>query len=369
MRRWTPEDWSGVAMLAVCVGVVMPVLFGVVDPQIPLALWAALFIAIFLAVLIAAGDWGVSIRVRRFAYVVAMVLTWVLVFTAHQMGLLLILLVVIAALGPGLISTPLNLVVIVLNTAVVAVVQSRLDDGWVGPALAAGFYFLIQVASVFSVAAIQNEQRMRTELSEAHVELQAASVVLGESARSAERLRIARELHDLIGHQLTVLTLELEAARHRPDAAAQDHVERADQVARSLLSDVRATVSELRELPAGGLAEALRDVGRGVPGLEVAVEVADDVTVDEEQTLVLVRAVQEIVTNTVRHAGARELWIRVDADGDRIRLSAGDDGHGVADVAPGNGLRGLTERFVQLGGEAEFSGRGGFEVAAWMPVR
>ena len=64
---------------------------------------------------------------------------------------------------------------------------------------------------------------MRTELARAHVELRAAAVLLEQSARTAERLRISRELHDLIGHQLTVLTLSLEAARHLEGKATAEY--------------------------------------------------------------------------------------------------------------------------------------------------
>jgi signal transduction histidine kinase len=228
---------------------------------------------------------------------------------------------------------------------------------------------MIQSASVLSVTALLREQRMRRELSEAHVELQAASVLLEGSARTAERLRIARELHDLVGHQLTVLTLELEAARHRDGTAAKEHIDRADAVARALLGDVRATVSELRELAPGGLAAALAAVGRDVPGLEVRVEVQDEAPVDEEQGMVLVRAVQEIVTNTLRHADAQEVSVVVRRDGDRLRLFAGDDGQGARQIVPGNGLRGLSERFAQLGGAVAYAGDDGFTVDAWLPVR
>jgi signal transduction histidine kinase len=133
------------------------------------------------------------------------------------------------------------------------------------------FYLLIQVASAFSTATLLREVRMRTELARAHVELRAAGVLLEESARTAERLRISRELHDLIGHQLTVLTLSLEAARHLEGEQSRRQVERADQVARELLGDVRATVGEMRARPRD-LGAALRGMVEGMPGLEVEIE-------------------------------------------------------------------------------------------------
>jgi signal transduction histidine kinase len=144
---------------------------------------------------------------------------------------------------------------------------------------------------------------------------------------------------------------------------------RADRVARTVLAGVRTTIDALRAEPAADLAETLRGVGRDIPGLDVTVEVGDDVEADEEQTAALVRTVQEIVTNTPRHARARELCVTVIRDGDVIRLTATDDGRGAAEVIPGNGLRGIAERFAALGGHVAYDGGSGFRVAARMPVR
>ncbi|TDC39389.1 sensor histidine kinase [Micromonospora sp. 15K316] len=368
MRRFGLDEWSGLVMLAVCVGTASPVVLGLVEPDIPVVAWIGLFLTTLVAatVSVALADRPAA---RRTAYGIAVLAGWGVVVTAPRADLLPILLVVIAALGPEVVRLPANLVVVALNSGVVAVSTSRVHDDGLPLVTAAAFYALIQLASVFSLTAIQREKQLRRRLAEAHVDLQAASVLLAGSARTAERLRISRELHDLIGHQLTVLTLELEAARHRPGEAGREHVERANQVARDVLADVRATVGALRVAPATDLAQALRDVGRNVPGLDVTVEVSDDVEVDEEQSAALVRAVQEIVTNTLRHAQARELRITVARDGETIRLAATDDGQGAAQVVPGNGLCGIAERFAALGGEVAYDGGPGFRVTARVPLR
>ncbi|MDA3649698.1 histidine kinase [Saccharopolyspora indica] len=367
MRGLGAEGWSGIAMLLVSAGVGLPVLVGAVDPALPRPVWTAAFAAVFVAVWFMLSSERRNVRLGCFA--AATGLAWLTVLTAPDAGLMPVLLVVIAALGPEVVGMRANFAVVLLNTAVIVASMVVRDLGAADLWIAGGFYLLIQVSAVLSVLAIGREKRMRRELAEAHVDLQAATVLLGESARSTERLRIARELHDLVGHQLTVLTLELEAARHRDGAAGREHVERANSVARALLSDVRATVGEIRAAPAGSLADALAEVGRAVPGLDVAVDVAAGVEVDEEQTTVLVRAVQEIVTNSLRHSGAKELWVLVERDGTKVRLTAGDDGRGASPVVPGNGLRGLAERFANAGGEAEFDGSNGFRVAAWVPAR
>jgi signal transduction histidine kinase len=189
-------------------------------------------------------------------------------------------------------------------------------------------------------------------------------VLREEASRASERLRISRELHDLIGHQLTVLTLELESAVHRDPEAAREHVERARGVARELLGDVRHTVGELRRR-APDLRSALESLAAAVPRPRVEVTVGDDVVADEEQTAALVRVVQEVVTNAVRHAQlATVLHLEVTADGDRIMLVAQDDGLTSGPVRLGNGLRGMVERLEALGGGAAFDASAGFRVEA-----
>ncbi|GAB3657443.1 hypothetical protein GCM10028833_34010 [Glycomyces tarimensis] len=360
------DEWSGLVMLVVSVGVGGPVLIGVVEPTIPRAVWIAMFAVFFGALLFAVA--GARPTKRRYvSFAVAVAASWVVVASSPPMGLLPILLVVTAAVSVYVVPLRVGLAVVAANTIVLALLMSRRDERASEAMIFVGFYLLIQLASMLSSATLLREQRMRRELTEAHVGLQAATVLLSESARTAERLRISRELHDLIGHQLTVLTLQLETARHREGERAREHVERANTVARELLADVRATVGELRT-GSPDLAEALRQVVRDLPDLEVSIEVEPDVRVGEEQTAAIVRAVQEIVTNTIRHADARELWIEVASERSGVVLTAADDGRGSREPVLGNGLRGLRERFEALDGHADFDGSEGFRVTARVPA-
>ncbi|MGY2002635.1 sensor histidine kinase [Blastococcus sp. SYSU DS1024] len=366
MRRLGPDEWSGLAMLVVAVVVAGPVLLGAADPTIPRGLWIAVFAVLIGALLVAAAGAGSSRRAHA-AFALAVSSSWAVLLTAPGLGLLPVLLVVVAAVSVYVVPLRVGLLVVALNTAVIALASARQTGDVPQTLIITGFYLLIQLASVLSSVAVVREQRMRRELTEAHVDLRAATVLLSESARTAERLRISRDLHDLIGHQLTVLTLELEAAHHREGEQARVHVARANRVARDLLTDVRTTVGELRGGPPD-LAGALRQVVRDLPGLDVTISVAPEVRVDEAQTVALVRAVQEIVTNTIRHAGARTLTIDVVADRSGVVLTAVDDGTGAREPVPGNGLRGLVERFEALGGDVSFGGDQGFRVTARVPM-
>jgi signal transduction histidine kinase len=365
MRRLGTDEWSGLVMLAVLVAVGGPALFGAVDLTIPQGWWATLFAVMIITLLGAVG----RERTDRLTYVLfttAVMASWALVLTA-PMGLLPVLLIVTAAMSVYIVPLRVGFVLVGLNTAVLFFLMAPHDRMVLDVLITIGFYVLIQVATMLSSATLIREQRLRRELSQAHLDLRAASALLTESARTAERLRISRDLHDLIGHQLTVLTLELEAAKHREGERAREHVDRANQVARDLLADVRLTVSELRTT-SSDLSEALRQVVHDLPDLDVTVDVEPDIQVDEEQAVALVRAVQEIATNTMRHAAARELWIEVTARPPGVVLTAVDDGRGYRELAPGNGLRGLTERFEALGGGVQFDGANGFRVTATVPA-
>ncbi|WP_235020136.1 sensor histidine kinase [Ruania rhizosphaerae] len=364
MRRMGSDEWAGLVMLAVAVGVSLPALLGLVPTEIGRGPWIAVLSVFVVCLLLAVLADG---RRSRYAALAGAVLSsWALVLTVHVSGLLPVILVVMAAVSAYLVPVRAVAGIVAGNTVVLWLAHLPVET-FAEPLVMVGFYLLIQVASVLSSLALIREQRMRRDLARAHVELQGASVLMEQSARSAERLRISRDLHDLIGHQLTVLTLELEAARHRGAEHGRDHIDRADRVARDLLADVRHTVSELRAPPAD-LTEAVRRVLEDIPGLEVELDMEPEVSLDEERSAVVLRAVQEIVTNTLRHAEARTLTIHVAQDGHEVVLTGSDDGRGDERLTWGNGLRGMAERLTDLGGRLDVDGSGGFTVTVRVPA-
>ena len=353
------EGWAGAAMLLVAVGVSLPALLGLIESALPRPVWFLLLVAYLLGF----GTMSIVGRPRweRVSLVLAVLCSWALILSTAGAGLIQVLVVLTAAASVYVVPPLGTALIILLNTAVVLASVQIAHAEAVESVLLSGFYLLIQAASAFSTATLLREVRMRTELARAHVELRAAGVLLEESARTAERLRISRELHDLIGHQLTVLTLSLEAARHLEGEASRRQVERADQVARELLGDVRATVGEMRARPRD-LGAALRGMVEDLPGLEVEIATDPGLRLGETEQIALIRLAQEAVTNTLRHAGATRLRIEVSAQEDGVVLLARDDGAGAGELELGNGLRGLRERFEQLGGELTVDPGPGFPV-------
>ncbi len=183
--------------------------------------------------------------------------------------------------------------------------------------------------------------------------------LLAEQLRYSERMQIAREMHDLMGHHLTALNLQLQlggALLARADAGgAGQALDRAQGVAAQLLADVRAAVSEQRSSQRIDLSAALQALAEGIAStrIELAVdEAARDL--GPRTAHALLRCVQEGVTNGVRHAGARRVQVELRGDGDEVAVSIDDDGRGAPgwhDGRAGNGLSGMAERMAELGGQ------------------
>lgn len=223
------------------------------------------------------------------------------------------------------------------------------------------------IADVFAANVLSRRalERANAELAEAHRRS-------AEHGRLAERVRIAREIHDAVGHRLTALGMHLEVAARRTEGEAAESVLAARELARAALHDVRAAVERLREDERLDVATALRTLAADIPSPSVHVTVPDGVCRDDpERALTLLRFAQEVVTNAVRHARAHNVWIDVAATGAALRLSGRDDGVGADDVKPGNGLRGMRERLEREGGHVEIVTRAGegFAVHATLPAR
>nr|WP_246481599.1 sensor histidine kinase [Amycolatopsis umgeniensis] len=208
---------------------------------------------------------------------------------------------------------------------------------------------------------IVREKRSREELAEAHERLRDYAAQAEQLATTQERNRVARDIHDGLGHHLTVVQMMLQAARAVIGTGDTERVDamlaKAQDQSREALAEVRRSVSALREPHSAPLSEALRTLvdeasAAGVPtGLEVK-GTARDTRVEVEESLF--RAAQEGLTNVRKHARAQAATVVLDyAVTDRVRLEVRDDGRGLAgDPAPdkGFGLVGLRERVAGLGG-------------------
>ncbi|MEU5310594.1 sensor histidine kinase [Streptomyces sp. NPDC021562] len=214
-------------------------------------------------------------------------------------------------------------------------------------------------------------------LSEAVRELRAAREQLAHQAVEKERLRFSRDLHDLLGHTMSVIVVKSEAARRlapRDMDAALAQITDIESVGRQALTEIREAVTGYRQGSLGTELDRARSVLDAAGVEPVAVRSGAPLAPATEALLGWV--VREAVTNVVRHSGATRCEITVDGGAERVTLTVADNGTGAAGAGPraegvgGTGLKGLTERLAAAGGSlrAGPSPRGGFTVVAELPT-
>ncbi len=188
-----------------------------------------------------------------------------------------------------------------------------------------------QVFTVIMSQATAREAIARSELAKLNAELRATQQLLVDSSQLAERMRIARELHDLVGHHLTGLSLNLEVASHLTQGKAQEHIQTAQSVTKLLLQDVREVVNSLRGDDSFDLGRAIRTLTNDIPRPRIHLDVPEELGIyDPVRAETILRCVQEIITNAVRHSGAENLWIELVKTADGVEVRARDDGRGVS---------------------------------------
>ncbi|MFF4584262.1 sensor histidine kinase [Streptomyces sp. NPDC001388] len=264
------------------------------------------------------------------------------------------------AAGAALRGRHLPLAGVVL--AVLAGAVSYLHNGWSGLGTAYATWISTIVTAVI------------LSLSEAVRELRAAREELARQAVDKERLRFSRDLHDLLGHTLSVIVVKSEAARRlapgRPDAALAQIAD-IESVGRQALTEIREAVTGYRE---GSLATELDRARSVLTAAGVEPSICRSGAPAEPQTAALLGwVVREAVTNVVRHSGATRCEIAVTGTQERARLTVTDNGTGAGGGGAdggGTGLTGLRERLAAAGGSltAGPGPSGGFRVTAELPV-
>ncbi|MEU8360295.1 sensor histidine kinase [Nonomuraea sp. NPDC048882] len=246
---------------------------------------------------------------------------------------------------------------------------------------------LVVIALFQSHSRAEETRRLLAELEQAHADLERAHAELErhaarsrELAVAEERARMARDMHDSVGHYLTVINVGLQNAQRyrtvRPEAA-WDEVSQARELTLEALTDTRRWVRALKPLRMEGLKgpAALRVLTESFGSDDTGVAFTMTGTwpdVDENRELVCYRVVQEGLTNALRHSQARHIEVALDCTPDRVQVSVTDDGTGAAPGATENGfgLRGLRERLHGVGGALDVAGRAGegFTLRATVPL-
>ncbi|NLC62261.1 MAG: sensor histidine kinase [Gammaproteobacteria bacterium] len=324
---------------------------GELGSQRPLA-WALLaaFSVLFLLIDALSGrPW-----LRATGYAALAVIALALVALAPRTGTSPVLLVIlVAALAIDYPPSRVLPAAVLLNVALYLVLRA---NGHAAPAMAVTVYLGFQAFAALVAHYARSAEQARDRLALVNADLLATRALLADSARDAERLRFARELHDVAGHKLTALTLNLRALADRQEGDPPAELEVSRQLAAELMDDLRELVQQLRDDRGLDLATALRALAAPLPRPALRLAIDEDVRIGDPATAdALLRMVQEALTNSARHGQAQVLDVRIGRDGSRLEVSIEDDGRIRGPLREGNGLAGMRERLAAAGGQLAFS--------------
>jgi signal transduction histidine kinase len=309
---------------------------------------------------------GFNLYLKLIAVQTAAALAMVYLVPCYSIGIILVLVAWQLAL---LLPFRFALVWILVQTSILAVFLHTRTPGLA--LFATSISLAFQLFAFITASVARSESRARSELARANAELRATRELLAESSRIGERSRISGELHDVLGHNLTALNIHLEVAKHLAEGKALEHVEKSQALAKILLKDVREVVSAFscdKSLNLRGAVETLID---GLPYPRVHLSLPTNLNIEDPvRAHTLLRCIQEIITNALRHSGAANLWLEVYEVEGGIEVCARDDGRGAQSVQNGNGIIGMRQRLEVIGGRlrVEPGPESGFSVNAWLPL-
>jgi signal transduction histidine kinase len=281
-----------------------------------------------------------------------------------------LLLAMLPLSGQAVVILPRRLMTGVCGVMWLAVVLPMAIFGGVGPAAVLGMFFLAGMVFVVVITQLAvKEQRARAEverllaeLKDANEKLRAYADQVEENATLTERYRLAREIHDSLGHYLTVVIVQIEAAiamKESEHARSIDSLRKAQGLAQKGLAEVRRSVTAMR-LP--GESRSLIDSLNALFEESRASGVNTDFQLRGTprklpplSELALYRAAQEGLTNVRKHSRAASATIRLEYSEDTVRLVVHDDGVGRDKAEQGFGLIGLRERVQLVGGEVKIA--------------
>jgi signal transduction histidine kinase len=218
-------------------------------------------------------------------------------------------------------------------------------------------FFTLQVFAFSVIEATLKEQRAKEEIGAINQELLATRFMLKESSKKQERLRISRDLHDVLGHQLTALALNLEVTQHKLPNEYKPLAEENLQQAKQLLQGVRNVVKEMRTQEKLDLRSHLNNLFTQLPNCQFAIKSnlkknsveIDSLTLNNQ----LIFCLQEAISNALRHGKANDFTLKFYRDKNHLTFELTDNGKGCNEIIAGNGLKGMQERLSEFNGKIE----------------
>lgn len=307
-------------------------------------------------------------RAADLLLIVMPLLALLLVWINPRVGTAQVLLVIWTALVAS--HWPARALVVAIVLSGLGQYLLMLDYGHAAPLTVTLLYTGFQGFAAVTACALRNAENARDALVRVNADLLATRALLADSARDSERVRVARELHDVAGHTLTALTLNLRALAQDPQLGERAELRVAQQLCSELMGDIRGVVQAMRDGGGLDLTNALHALAAPFPRPRLALEIAPDLRIrDPALAETVLRMVQEALTNSARHANARTLAVSLVRQNGHLRVAIEDDGHLHGAVREGNGLAGMRERIDALGGRLALAAgrRGALRIEAELP--
>lgn len=262
-------------------------------------------------------------------------------------------------------AAPVAISVIVLSSLAVALLQQAL------PPVPFGLFLLLAQSALWYMASSNiDEWQAHQETATAHAQLHATQQLLTEAVARNERTRIARDLHDQMGHHLVALNMQLQVLEKKLPETALPELGHARDLARDLFEDVRATLQQLRQ-DQSSFGELLEKMLASIPYLKFEVSIDSELLMmDAQLASCLLRVVQEGITNALKHSDASRMVICLTREDNGLRMLVQDNGRQAvaAEFGSGIGLEGMAERIRELGGQLQSGSTGqGFRLLVEFP--
>jgi signal transduction histidine kinase len=259
-----------------------------------------------------------------------------------------ILAVLLTIISPQLLmfSGAIAISFILLNTSLYIVME---DDA---STLVMGIYFIIQQLTIWGFSQSATiEISAKNDLKILNSKLTATQQILSQTSRINERLRIGRDLHDQMGHNLMGLSINLQASTLKLGSKAPEEIKQAERITKNMLHEVRQIVDELRAEEPEDFISSISTMVEGIPRLQVKLNISENVSINQHKIAdCLLRCIQESITNILKHSSANQVTIALITEQKMIKMEITDNGYHPVNIKPGNGIKGMRERVAQMMG-------------------
>lgn len=243
--------------------------------------------------------------------------------------------------------------------------QMPADHAWFNVIL----FCLLNYFAMYVFNRLIAERKAKNEHAQLLRELKATQSLLSAASKRDERQRIARDLHDVLGHHLTALSLQLEIATQLDAIGGAGHIKKAHDIAENLLSNVRETVSTIRSSSALDINSTLSSLLADIEHIDIELQMMPEIKITNTRLAELIlRTVQEAITNILKHSRATRCRVQLKTQNNHIVLKIQDNGAPPRAIVPGNGLTGMAERVEAMDGRLNYRcSSAGFSLTAIIP--